>query len=43
MNIEPIFALALAWVVLGQSIAPSQVAGGVVVVATVIALGLRRR
>ena len=43
MNIEPIFALALAWVVLGQSIAPSQVAGGVLVVATVIALGLRRR
>ena len=28
MNVEPIFALVLAWAVLGQSIAPSQVAGG---------------
>ncbi len=43
MNVEPIFALALAWAILGQSIAPSQVAGGILVVGTVIALGLRRR
>jgi drug/metabolite transporter (DMT)-like permease len=43
MNIEPIFALALAWAILGQSIAPSQVAGGLLVVATVIALGMWRR
>jgi drug/metabolite transporter (DMT)-like permease len=43
MNAEPIFALALAWAILGQAIAPSQVAGGVLVVATVIALGVRRR
>lgn len=43
MNVEPIFALMLAWAVLGQSIAPIQVAGGLVVVATVIWLGLRRR
>jgi len=43
MNVEPIFALALAWAVLGQSIAPSQVLGGLVVVATVMWLGLRRR
>jgi drug/metabolite transporter (DMT)-like permease len=42
MNVEPIFALALAWAILGQSIAPSQVAGGILVVGTVIALGLRR-
>ena len=42
MNVEPIFALALAWAILGQAIAPSQVAGGVLVVATVIALGVRR-
>ena len=32
----------LAWLVLGQSIAPSQVAGAIVVVATVVWLGLRR-
>ena len=43
MNVEPIFALVLAWAILGQSIAPSQVAGGLLVVATVISLGLRRR
>jgi len=43
MNVEPIFALALAWAILGQSIAPSQVLGGLVVVATVMWLGLRRR
>jgi drug/metabolite transporter (DMT)-like permease len=43
MNIEPIFALALAWAVLGQAIAPTQVLGGLLVVATVMWLGLRRR
>lgn len=42
MNVEPVFALGLAWLVLGQSIAPSQVAGAIVVVATVVWLGLRR-
>ena len=42
MNIEPIFALALAWAVLGQQIAAVQVAGGLVVVATVMWLGLKR-
>ena len=43
MNIEPIFALGLAWLILGQAIAPLQVAGGLLVVATVIWLGWRRR
>lgn len=43
MNVEPIFALVLAWAILGQSIATSQVAGGLLVVATVMWLGLRRR
>jgi drug/metabolite transporter (DMT)-like permease len=43
MNVEPIFALALAWAVLGQSIAAVQVLGGLVVVATVVWLGLRWR
>lgn len=42
MNVEPIFALVLAWAVLGQSVAASQVAGGLVVVGTVMWLGLRR-
>jgi len=43
MNVEPNFALVLAWAVLGQSVAPLQVLGGLVVVATVVWLGLRRR
>ena len=43
MNIEPIFALALAWAILGQSIAISQVGGGLLVVGTVMWLGLRKR
>ena len=41
MNVEPVFALVLAWAILGQRIAPSQVAGALVVVATVVWLGLR--
>jgi len=43
MNIEPIFALMLAWAILGQSIAPVQVGGGLLVVVTVMWLGLRKR
>ena len=43
MNVEPVFALVLAWVLLGQKIAALQVLGGLVVVAAVMALGLRRR
>ncbi|MEY3460610.1 MAG: hypothetical protein RLZZ03_263 [Pseudomonadota bacterium] len=43
MNVEPVFALALAWLLLGQSIAPVQVAGALLVVGAVLALGLRMR
>ena len=43
MNIEPIFALVLAWALLGQQIAVSQLAGSLLVVATVVWLGRRRR
>ena len=43
MNVEPIFALVLAWVLLDQAIAPVQVVGGLVVVGTVMFLGLRKR
>lgn len=43
MNVEPIFALVLAWAVLGQSIAASQIAGGLLVVSTAVWLGRRRR
>ena len=43
MNVEPIFALVLAWAILDQRIALSQVGGGLLVVATVVWLGLGRR
>lgn len=43
MNVEPIFALVLAWLLLNQTIAPVQVGGGLVVVGAVMWLGLRRR
>jgi len=42
MNVEPVFALVLAWALLGQTIAAIQVLGALVVVATVVWLGLRR-
>ena len=43
MNVEPVCALALAWVFLGQAIAPMQLVGAAIVVGTVMALGLRKR
>jgi drug/metabolite transporter (DMT)-like permease len=42
MNVEPVFALMLAWLILGQSIAPIQVGGALIVVGAVMALGMRR-
>ncbi|NBX55169.1 MAG: DMT family transporter [Betaproteobacteria bacterium] len=42
MNVEPVFALGLAWVVLDQRIAPIQIVGALLVVGAVIALGLRQ-
>ncbi len=43
MNNEPVCALVLAWLLLGQAIAPVQVAGALIVVGTVMVLGFRRR
>jgi drug/metabolite transporter (DMT)-like permease len=43
MNVEPVFALVLAWLILGQSIAPIQVAGALLVVGAVMLLGLRKK
>ena len=42
MNVEPVFALVLAWLILGQTIAPIQVAGALLVVGAVLLLGLRK-
>jgi drug/metabolite transporter (DMT)-like permease len=38
-----VFALVLAWLVLGQAIAPVQVIGALIVVGAVMALGMRRK
>ncbi|MDO5693357.1 MAG: DMT family transporter [Pseudomonadota bacterium] len=43
MNVEPVFALVLAWLILGQAIAPVQVVGALIVVSAVIWLGMRKR
>lgn len=43
MNVEPVFALALAWLLLGQTIAQVQVLGALIVVGAVMVLGTRRR
>lgn len=43
MNVEPVFALGLAWLILGQAVAPIQLAGALLVVGTVMTLGLRKR
>jgi drug/metabolite transporter (DMT)-like permease len=43
MNVEPVFALVLAWLILGQAIAPVQVAGALIVVGAVTMLGMRKR
>jgi drug/metabolite transporter (DMT)-like permease len=42
LNTEPVAALVMAWALLGQTIAPVQLLGCLVVVAAVMALGLRR-
>ena len=43
MNVEPVFALALAWLILDQVIAPVQIGGALLVVGAVMVLGLRKR
>jgi len=43
MNVEPVFALTLAWALLDQAIAPIQLVGAALVVGAVMWLGLRKR
>mgnify|MGYP000721118391 CR=1 FL=1 len=43
MNVEPVFALVLAWALLGQSISVLQLVGAAIVLAAVMVLGLRKR
>jgi len=42
MNVEPVCALILAWIVLDQHISLTQVCGALIVVAGAIVLGLRK-
>jgi drug/metabolite transporter (DMT)-like permease len=42
LTVEPVFALVLAWLLLGQSMTALQLAGAVIVVGAVMALGLKR-
>lgn len=43
LNFEPIVVLALAWIVLGQSVAPRQIVGAFVVVGAIVYLNAARR
>jgi drug/metabolite transporter (DMT)-like permease len=43
LNFEPIAALLLGWLILGQALASAQIAGAVVVVAAIASLGAGRR
>ncbi|MGH8687031.1 MAG: EamA family transporter [Burkholderiales bacterium] len=43
LNFEPIAALALGWVILGQGMAPRQLVGALIVVSAVVLIGTKRR
>ena len=43
MNVEPVFSLILAWLILAQAVAPVQILGALIVVGAVMWLGVRRR
>jgi drug/metabolite transporter (DMT)-like permease len=43
LNFEPIAVLLLGWAILGQSLAPLQLAGAAVVIGAIVALGLSKR
>ena len=42
MNVEPVFSLILAWLILGQAVAPTQTLGALIVVGAVMFLGRRK-
>jgi drug/metabolite transporter (DMT)-like permease len=43
LNFEPIAALVLSYMVLGQSVAPLQIVGALIVVSAIVSLGLAKR
>jgi drug/metabolite transporter (DMT)-like permease len=42
MNLEPIASMVLAWAILGQRVAPVQVAGAMIVVGAIVWMSMRR-
>jgi drug/metabolite transporter (DMT)-like permease len=42
LNFEPIAAMIIAWLVLGQAVTPTQVLGGLLVIGAIALLGLKR-
>jgi drug/metabolite transporter (DMT)-like permease len=43
LNFEPVALLFLGWLILGQALAPLQVAGALIVIGAVVALGMTKR
>jgi drug/metabolite transporter (DMT)-like permease len=43
LNFEPVALVFLGWAILGQSLAATQIAGALVVVGAIIALGMAKR
>jgi len=43
LNFEPVALLLLGWIILGQALAPVQIAGAFIVVGAVVALGIAKR
>ena len=43
MNFEPIAVLLMGWVILGQTVAPLQLAGALIVIGAIVALALARQ
>jgi drug/metabolite transporter (DMT)-like permease len=41
LNFEPIAAMILAWLVLGQAVTPTQILGGFLVIGAIVLLGLK--
>ena len=42
LNFEPVALLVLGWVILGQELAPLQIAGALIVIGSVVALGMAK-
>lgn len=43
LNFEPVAVLFLGWVILGQGLGPSQIAGALIVIGAIVALGTAKR